>query len=102
MPPEHVKAITKLQGLGGKVMFEEGGYRLNLAETRVTDEDLDVLADIQNLKIVDLRSTDVTDAAIDKIIPLKSLILVLVTRSRMTPEGIERLAKARPELIITK
>ena len=98
MPPEHVTAISKFQGLGGRVLFSEGGYSLNLIDSRVQDADLDYLKDIRNLKAIDMRRTQVTDAGIEKLVPLTTLKSVLVTGTRVTPEGVKKLEEARPDL----
>lgn len=100
MPPEHVAAISKFQGLGGRVQFSEGGYRLNMANSRVQNADLQFLKDIRNLKALDLRGTEISDEGIDMLVPLKSMKSVAVTGSRITPEGAKKLEQARPDLSI--
>ncbi len=102
MPPEHVAAISKMQGLGGKVLFENGGYRLNMADSRVTNDDLAHLANVENLKTLDLRNTQVSDEGIKKLVPLKSLNLVILAGSQVTAEGIEALKAARPDIKISR
>lgn len=102
LPPEHVAAISKMQGLGGKVVFEEGGYRLNMTDSRIQDDDLAQLANVQNLTVLDLRGTQVTDAGVQKIIPLKSLVLVLISGSRITDDGVAVLKKARPDIRVAR
>jgi hypothetical protein len=102
MPPEHVAAVSKMQGLGGKVQFEDGGLRLNMEGSRVEDADLEQLHNIKNLKTLDLRSTRITDKALETVQSLKSLNLVLLTGTAVSPEAIDALQKARPELNITR
>jgi hypothetical protein len=102
MPPEHVAAITKFQGLGGRVVFHNGGYRLNMADSRVQDADLVFLKDIRDLKVLDLRGTQITDEGMEKLVTLKSLQSVMLTSSRVSPEGVEKLQQARPELTVTR
>lgn len=102
MPPEHVAAISKMQGLGGRVQFSGGGYRLNMGDSRVQDADLEFLKDIRELKVLDLRGTQISDVGIEKIVPLKTLQSIIVTGSRMTPEGIKKLKQARPDIAISR
>jgi hypothetical protein len=102
MPPEHVAAVSKMQGLGAKVQFEDGGLRLNLGATRIEDADLEQLKNIQNLKTLDIRSTHITDKGLATLQSLKSLKAVLLTGAAMTPEGIDAFEKARPDITVTR
>jgi hypothetical protein len=102
LPKEHVAAVSKMQGLGAKVQFEDGGLRLNMADTRIEDADLTHLQNIQNLKTIDLRATHITDKGLATIQSLKSLKAILLTGSAVTPDGVDALQKARPDLTITR
>ncbi len=102
MPPEHVAAISKMQGLGGRVQFSDGGYRLNMTNSRVQDSDLEFLKDIRDLKVLDLQGTMVTDEAVEKIVPLTTLRSVIVTGSRVTPEGVKKLKESRPDIAVAR
>jgi hypothetical protein len=101
MPPEHVAAISRVQGLGGRVLYSGGGYGVVLLNSRVQNDDLDLLKDIQNLNSLDLRGTEITDEGMAKLVPLKSLKTVKVTSSRITPDGIKMLKEARPDLVVS-
>lgn len=100
MPPEHAAAVSKMQGLGAKVQFEDGGLRLNMEGSRIEDADLQHLQKIQNLKLLDLRGTHVTDKGLPSILPVKSLRSLNLTGTRVTSEGVEALRKARPDLAV--
>lgn len=102
MPPEHVAAVSRMQGLGAKVQFEDGGLRLNMEGARVEDADLVHLHNIKNLKTLDIRGTRVTDKGLATIQSLKSLTSVLLTGAQVTTEGIDAMQKARPDLVITR
>jgi hypothetical protein len=102
MPPEHVAAVSKMQGLGAKVQFEDGGLRLNLAATRVEDADLEHLKNIQNLKTLDIRSTHITDKGLVTLQAIQPLKAVLLTGAAVTPEGIDAFEKARPDITVTR
>lgn len=98
LPPEHVEAVAKMQGLGGRIVFSRGGYRLNMGNSRISDEDVGLLHNIQNLKALDLRGTQVTDAAVDELAKIVTLERLEVSGSQISPEGIMQLQTARPEL----
>jgi hypothetical protein len=98
LPPEHKATISKMQGLGGKVLFASGGYRLNMANSRMTDADLKELHKIQNLKGLDLQNTPITDAGLKEIEKLKSVTSLTLTGTATTRDGREALRKARPDM----
>jgi hypothetical protein len=102
MPPEHLAAVSKMQGLGAKVQFEDGGLRLNLGATRIEDADLAHLKDIKNLKTLDIRSTHITDKGLATLQSINSLTAVLLTGAAVTPEGIDAFEKARPDITVTR
>ncbi len=98
LPPEHKAAVSRMQGLGGKVLFAEGGYRLNMQNSRISDNDLKELHKIQNLKGLDLQGSRITDEGLKEIAKLKSLADVALSGTPTTLEGREALRKARPDL----
>jgi hypothetical protein len=98
LPPEHTAAISKVQGLGGKVTFYRGGYSINLRNTRIEDSDLPTLHDIQNLVQLDLRDTRITDKGLDDIAKLPKLIEVSLSGTMTTRDGVKALKEQRPEL----
>lgn len=100
LPAEHTATVSRMQGLGGKVMFAEGGYRLSMQNSRISDEDLKDLHKIQNLKMLDLESTQVTDEGLKEIAKLKDVVSVALSGTQTTREGREALRKARPDLVV--
>jgi len=76
-------------------------YRLYLANCPLTDDALEPLASLPRLADLDLRGTPITDAGLRHLEKLKSLrTLLLSKRSKATPQGIERLKAALPELTV--
>lgn len=97
---------------------------LSLARTKVTDAVLDVVAEMPNLRRLDLRDTEVTDAGLARLQGLAKLQELVLAKTRLTPaateilavmpglkrvyvwasgleiEGIEALRVSRPELMI--
>lgn len=98
LPPEHTAAISKMQGLGAKVTFYEGGYSLNLRQSRLEDADLKSMHDIQKLVLLDIRDTRVTDNGLEEIATLPDLIRVNLGGTMTTRDGIEALKQKRPDL----
>ncbi len=97
MPPEQTEAISKLQNLGGKVAFKNGGYTVDMRQTPVEDANLAVLKDIGNLKSLDLQGTRVTDAGLEHLRSLTSLDYVRLEATLVTKEGAESLKKSLPD-----
>lgn len=98
MPPEHVAAIARVQGLGAKVMFSNGGYQINLKKSRILDSDLPELHKIQNLKRLELQDTRITDEGLQEIAKIQTLEFVHLGGTSTTREGRAALQKARPEV----
>jgi hypothetical protein len=99
-PPEHTAAISRMQGLGGKVLFADGGFRVNLSNSRVADDDLKELRNIQNLKGLDLTNTRITDQGLKQIEALKSVTSLTLTGTPTTRDAREALRKARPDMTV--
>jgi len=100
LPPEHKAAVARMQGLGGKVMFAEGGYRLNMQNSRLADDDLKELHKIRDLKVLDLEGTQITDEGLKEIAKLKSVVTVALAGTATTREGCQNLRKARPDMSV--
>jgi hypothetical protein len=98
LPPEHKAVVSRMQGLGGKVLFAEGGYRLNMQNSRISDDDLKELHKVQDLKGLDLQGAQITDEGLQEIAKLKSLVSVTLTGTPTTIEGRDALRKARPDM----
>lgn len=64
----------------------------------VQDEDLIPLKKIGGIRILCLKNTKISDAAIDTIAAIPGLERVDVSKTLVTPQGIERLRAARPEI----
>lgn len=95
--PEQKAALAKIQSLGGKVNYEEGGYTIDLNGTAVEDADLGVLKDIANVKRVYLKGTVITDAGLEHLQKLSGLDRIIIERTLVTPDGLATLKKALPK-----
>ena len=102
LSPEHKAAAIKIQDLGGKINYEDGGYRVDLAGTEIGNRDLEHLKHISNLKELDVRGTRITDDAVEYLTALGSLRYIRIERSGMTLEGVQKLKKARPNLDVRR
>ncbi len=100
LPEEHKATISRMQGLGGKVLFSDGGYALNMENSRLSDDDLKDLQHIHNLRVLHLQNTRVTDTGLPEIAKLKSLVRVYLAGTPTSREAREALAKQRPDLTV--
>lgn len=71
---------------------------LVLARTPIADSALADLARLPTLEVLNLVETSISDAAIDALAAMPALRRVYLWQSRVTAEGIARLAKLRPTL----
>ena len=71
--------------------------RLNLDKTSIGDEGIAKLQPLQNLEFLHLGSTQITDAAAEALSTLKGLKTLIVTRTKMTEDGVAKIAEALPE-----
>ncbi|MCC7337237.1 MAG: hypothetical protein IT422_19275 [Pirellulaceae bacterium] len=73
-------------------------WHLMLASTGVSDESMDQLTDVGQLRILDLTNTKVTDSAIGSIASIRGLEGVNLTGTEITLAGARHLKKLRPEI----
>jgi len=52
---------------------------------------------MNTLEILDLSETGVTDVSIEHLTKMKSLKLVFLDRSKVSPAGVEKLRRKRPD-----
>jgi hypothetical protein len=64
---------------------------------RVDDKAAEYLAQMKTLAVLDLSDTSVTDKLLDQLVAMKQLKTILVAGAKVTPEGVERFRKARPD-----
>jgi serine/threonine protein kinase len=73
---------------------------VDLADTKVTDENIRWLAASKQLLTLNLTDTNVSDACAEILKDTQSLTIVSVGKTRMTPKGVTALAKALPNCLI--
>jgi len=100
LSPEHTAAVAKMQGVGGKVVFADGGYRVNMRMSNLEDGDIPKMNQIENLKIADLTDTRVSDKGLVELAKIKTLNRVMLTGTLTTIEGREQLKKSRPDIVV--
>jgi Leucine-rich repeat (LRR) protein len=72
--------------------------RLNLWHSlRIDDRAAQSLMGMKTVEVLDLSDTAVTDKLLDQLTGMKQLKTLLVAGAKVTPEGVERFKKARPD-----
>ena len=72
--------------------------RLNLWQsTRIDDRAGPHLLALKSVEILDLGDTSVTDALLGQLEAMKGLKVLFISGTKVTPEGVERFRKARPD-----
>jgi len=95
--PEQKAAMLKIQDIGGRINYRNGGYQVDLTRTGVEDKDLKVLQHIVNLKVVELEGTQITNEGLEHLEAIETLVGVSVQRTRVTREGVQKLKVALPK-----
>ncbi len=101
MTPEQKQAISKLQGIGGRINFKGSGCKVDMTKTPVEDKDLVHLRNVPHLVSLDLQGTRITDAGLEHLRSIESLEFVSLQRATVTREGVEQLRKALPKTEVT-
>ena len=78
-------------GLLGRLPAFPRLEQLDLSNTPVGDDDLDLVARLKRLQTLDLGSTDVSDAGLSKLAPLESLEELVIDQRVATVAGLETL-----------
>ena len=69
---------------------------LSFAGTNVSDKDMAIIAGFRDLRCLDLNKTSISDAAVSHLSQLEKVTSIYVENTRMSYAGIERLAVALP------
>jgi hypothetical protein len=63
---------------------------------KITDADIALIKPFHRLKNLNLSLADITDASIPDLLTLRSLKYLAIVKTKITPEGAERLRKEMP------
>jgi hypothetical protein len=73
---------------------------VNLSSTRIGDNDLKELEDLDDVEVLDLSGTDVTDAGLSHLARLPRLQMLVLSGTHVTPAGIDTLRQSLPAVAI--
>jgi hypothetical protein len=95
--PEHREAVDRFKTMGGQVMVDSQGevYAVKLSGTRVTDKQLEPLARMKNLRLLNLDDTGITDAGLVHVKDLVGLKVLTLCRTRISDSGLVHLANLK-------
>ena len=79
-----------------------GLQRLSLVNTPTTNDDLEYMTFLGDLRIVDLEETNVTDAGLKHFINMVWLEELRISGGRVTPDGLNELRRAMPGLVVVQ
>lgn len=85
------QAVRAIEELGGTVRRGTYGRAVDLCFAEVTDQDLQVLADLSNLSELDLRYSQVTDGGLAALGKLRSVTNLNLAHTSITGEGLHNL-----------
>ena len=74
--------------------------RLRIEQNQITDEGIKLISSLEHLEYLNLYKTEISDNSVEYLISMKSLKKLFVWQTAFTPEGLEQLQRARPELYI--
>lgn len=87
MPDITDEQITNLQGIKDQLVW------LNLSHTRITDQQLEALSKLSNLRVLYLNNTGITDAGISHLTPLSELRWLSLVGTRITDQSVATFIK---------
>lgn len=94
------KIITQLESLGGEVdSLQEGAM---MGSSKITDAEMELLTQLNGLKVVDISNTQVTDAGLEHLKGISTLTFVDVSNTQITDAGFEALKAALPDCTVTR
>ncbi|MEA1951583.1 MAG: hypothetical protein U9N87_09370, partial [Planctomycetota bacterium] len=73
---------------------------LNMAQSRITDDEVALLSKMTNLKQLNLSETAITDDALNTLAKLKSLKKLMLTQTTISEQAIKSLRKSLPDCAI--
>src|SRR5687767_5640272 len=82
-------AQTILDRLGRRFNPQSG--RLDLYETKVTDDDLQAIAGLDGLRVLNLNVTSITDKGLAHLQGTRSLEILYLAGTRVTDQGLQHL-----------
>ena len=86
------EALARIKQLGGTAKPPEGPVeRVNLAGTKVVDDDLKLLAALPGLRILNLSHSQVGDNGLSHLTSAKELVELILSSTQVTNQGVLRL-----------
>ncbi|MGO8691199.1 MAG: hypothetical protein ACLQLG_16375 [Thermoguttaceae bacterium] len=95
--------LAKLERFTPTAFWFEGAVRhldFSASPIKPGDEDLEIVAKLPRLELLDLTGAPVTDAGLVRLEKMTSLRYVFLAQTRVTKEGVNRLQRALPQATI--
>jgi Leucine-rich repeat (LRR) protein len=101
------KAVAVVEGLGGKITRDKNRPNkpvigLNLSKARISDANVETVANFPQLETLDLSETDVTDAGLVWLRGLRQLRELDLRHTKITDAAIKELQRALPKCNIRR
>lgn len=90
-PGNETDAVQKLRGLGASVRLKPA-ISVNLFRVKVSDSDMLLIKQLDNLMILNLNSTNVGDEGIKHLRELRSIVELGLGNTKITDSGLEQLS----------
>ena len=94
-------AWARIEGLGGRGVWDADMVVVSFADTDLTDADLEILGHFPFVQILDLSGTAVTDRGLDHLREIPALEELIVTNTRMSEGAIEAFRASHPAVKVT-
>jgi hypothetical protein len=94
-------ALDRIESLGGHCVFDGTLQAAVLANTGVTDDDLNLFRDLPSVQILDLSHTNVTDAGLDRLAHLSEVEELVLINTKVSEQAIEAFRRAHPTVNVT-
>jgi hypothetical protein len=94
--------FRKIKELGGKLEVHGNGPEIIFSSAGIKDDDLACLDGLNHVHELTLENVEITDKGLEHLLKLDQLDMVRIRRTKITEEGIGKLQKRFPDILVNR